>query len=100
MTSNELLHYFGTTDFHKIKDMYEIGTLRKVPSNKILTRMFEFGKNNEEDYVFEAMGSEINLKMQKNNLLGKIKTSEFIKHEKFNHKHCSVKESQYCLYRC
>ena len=71
MTNEELMHYFGTTDFEKIKDMYEVGTLRKVNNNQILTRMLEFGKSNGEDYVFEAMGSEINLKMQKNNLLGK-----------------------------
>ena len=73
MTPEEKQYYFGSIDENDFKDSYDVGILRKVKNNQILTRVVGTSESNteSEEYVFEAMGSEINLKMQKNTLLGK-----------------------------
>ena len=45
-----------------------MGLLRKVEDDNILTRLLK--AEGVEDYVFEAFGKEVSLKMKKNNLLG------------------------------
>ena len=79
MTVDELQHYFGSTNPEDFQDKYDLGSIRKVNKNKILTRVVGNSVDDTEEYVFEAMGSEINLKMKKNPLLGDLqkRTSSF-----------------------
>ena len=72
MTVDELQHYFGSTNPEDFQDKYDLGSIRKVNKNKILTRVVGNSVDDTEEYVFEAMGSEINLKMKKNPLLGDL----------------------------
>lgn len=67
----ELNYYFGTTDLSDIQDTYDVGLLRKVEDENILTRLLKAEGNEDFMYVFEAFGKEVSLKMRKNNLLGK-----------------------------
>ena len=71
MNEEELRHYFGTSDTSDLQDTYDVALLRKVKDDNILTRYLKADADSVEDYVFEAFGKEVSLKMRKNNLLGK-----------------------------
>ena len=63
---SELLQTFGD-------DLYDVGVLRKRRRNEVLTRMLSAtDQNNIDEYVLEAMGDEISLKLRKNKLLGRM----------------------------
>ena len=72
MNEEELQHYFGTSDPSDVQDTYDVALLRKVKDDNILTRYLKTEADSAEDYVFEAFGKEVSLKMRKNNLLGKM----------------------------
>ena len=62
----QLLQTFGD-------DLYDVGVLRKRRRNEVLTRMLSAtDQNNIDEYVLEAMGDEISLKLRKNKLLGRM----------------------------
>ena len=72
MNEEELKQYFGTSDPSDIQDTYDVALLRKVKDDNILTRYLKTEADSVEDYIFEAFGKEVSLKMRKNNLLGKM----------------------------